>query len=258
MALLELRRLTKSFGGLTAVDQVDVALDAGEILGLVGPNGAGKTTVFNLMTGFLRPTSGKIVWRDKDIARLKPHQIAAQGIARTFQATVLFHEQSLWENVIIACYLRQSTGILNALLGTPDYHAKERAAKQRALEALHFVGLGHLAEEKAKNLSFGHQRALGVAVALSAEPDLLLLDEPLAGMSQHEIEFMLGLIRKIRDGGVTIVLVEHNMKAVMSLCDRIVVLDFGRKIAEGVPDLIVRDEKVIEAYLGVKQGATSD
>ena len=256
MALLELREITKYFGGLAAVDKLSLNIEKGEILGLIGPNGAGKTTVFNLISGLLPPTSGKVIWKDDEIDGLKPHQIATKGITRTFQSVILFHEHTLLQNVIIACYLHNSTELLNVLLNTADYRKKEEKAKQKAIETLNFVGLGNLTEEKVDNLPYGYQRALGIAIALATEPQLLLLDEPLTGMNQSEIQFMMKLIQQIKNDGISVILVEHNMRAVMSTCDRIIVIDFGKKIAEGLPDDIKKNKEVIEAYLGAEESVT--
>lgn len=252
MALLELTGLTKRFGGLTAVNKLNLSVREKEILGLIGPNGAGKSTVFNTISGVHLPTSGRVVFRGEDVTRLPPHLIARKGIVRTFQATTLFHDYSLLDNVRIARHLRLRAGVWASLLHTPGYRAEEAENARRAEELLEIVGLRELGGELAKNLPHGHQRALGVAIAMASDPILLMLDEPLTGMNREEAGAMARIIRRIRGRGITIILVEHDMRAVMDLCDRIAVLNYGNKIAEGSPEEIRENREVIEAYLGTE------
>jgi branched-chain amino acid transport system ATP-binding protein len=252
MALLELTGLTKRFGGLTAVNKLNLSVREKEILGLIGPNGAGKSTVFNTISGVHAPTSGRVVFRGEDVTRLPPHAIARKGIVRTFQATTLFHDYSLLDNVRIARHLRLRAGVWASLLHTPGYRAEEADNAGRAEALLEIVGLRELGGELAKNLPHGHQRALGVAIAMASDPILLMLDEPLTGMNREEAGAMARIIRRIRGRGITIILVEHDMRAVMDLCDRIAVLNYGNKIAEGSPEEIRENREVIEAYLGTE------
>ena len=250
MALLETKDLTKRFGGLAAVNVVTMQVNKGEILGLVGPNGAGKTTLFNLISGFFRPTRGKIVFKGDDVTGLKPNQIAERGIARTFQASNLFKTRTVWENVLIACHLQFHTGFLKVLLNTPFARSEEKEMRQKALNLIESMGLSEVKNEFAVNLPHGHQRMLGVCLALAANPELLLLDEPVAGLSVEETLAFMHRVKELRDKGITILLVEHNMRAVMGTCDRIAVLNYGKKIAEGSPGEIRENKDVIEAYLG--------
>lgn len=257
MALLEINNLSKHFGGLAAVDKVDMEIREGEILGLVGPNGAGKTTLFNLITGFFRPTRGKVIFKEDDITGLKPNQIAKKGIVRTFQASnALFQQRTVWENVLIACHLQFKAGFLRVLLNTPFARQEEEEIRRKALEVIEIMGLSPVKNEYAQNLPHGHQRMLGVCLALAANPELLLLDEPVTGLTAEETSTFMGRVRELRDKGITVLLVEHNMRAVMGTCDRIVVLNYGKKIAEGSPQEIRKNEDVIEAYLGVEADAT--
>lgn len=248
--LLDLRGVTKRFGGLTAVNALDLEIREGEILGLIGPNGAGKSTVFNVVSGVYRPTSGKVSFKGEDITVWSAHAIARKGVVRTFQATTLFHDYSLLDNVRVARHLRLRWGVWATLWNSRSYRDEEEANTQKALELLEVVGLAHLRGELAKNLPHGYQRALGVAIAMAAEPALLMLDEPLTGMNRDEASALVRIIRTIRDQGITILLVEHDMRAVMGLCDRIVVLNYGNKIAEGSPDEVRVNPAVVEAYLG--------
>ncbi|MFD8493258.1 ABC transporter ATP-binding protein [Amycolatopsis sp. NPDC059657] len=249
--LLELDELTVQFGGLVALDHVSFSIKRGEILGLIGPNGAGKTTCFNAMTGVYRPTSGRVLLEDKPLGKAARHKITQLGIARTFQNIRLFAEMTALENVVVGADARHSTSVLGALLRLPKHHKEEKEAVDRAMALLEFVGIADRAAEKAKNLPYGYQRRLEIARALATEPKLLCLDEPAAGFNPAEKEDLMGLIRTIRDDGYTVLLIEHDMKLVMGVTDRIVVLEFGKKIAEGVPAEIRENPAVIAAYLGV-------
>jgi branched-chain amino acid transport system ATP-binding protein len=247
--LLDVTRLTKYFGGLAAVRDLDISVAEGEIVGLIGPNGAGKSTIFNLITGVIRPTRGKVVFDGKDITNKKSHTIAELGIGRSFQLNPLFGDFSVRENVVASFHLRPRSSLLATYFNTASYRRNEADIARQSLEILRLVGLDKVKDELAKNLPHGYQKMLGVARALAVKPRLLLLDEPLAGMNQDEIEFTMVAIRKTQQRGVTLVLVEHNMR-IMDLCDRVIVINFGQKIAEGQPDEIRRNQEVVQAYLG--------
>lgn len=247
--LLETKALTKHFGGLAAVSQLNMYVNQGEIVGLIGPNGAGKTTVFNLVTGVLRPTRGKVLFDGHDITGKKPHISAKIGIGRTFQIASLFPDFTVLENVVASFYLYPKSGFWEAVFNTPAYRKKEEYILKQAREILQFVGLDKVKDELAKNLPHGYQKVLGMARALAVKPKLLLLDEPIAGMTRDEIDFSLKVFEKMRSQGMTILLVEHNME-IMSLCDRIIVINFGNKIAEGSSEEIRQNEDVIQAYFG--------
>ena len=249
MSLLEVRQLNKRFGGLLAVSDLDMTVEEGEIRGIIGPNGAGKTTLFNVISGTYRPTSGDVFLNGDKLTGLRPSRIAAKGGVRTFQRSAMFSDFSVLENVLIARHLHAREGLLGAILGT--VRSMEKANETRALEILDFIGLSAFKDELAPNLSHGHQRALGVAMALATEPRILMLDEPVAGMNLAETKRMTEIIRSLRDEwNITILLVEHDMKTVMGLCEYITVLNFGKRLTEGVPAEIVSNPEVIEAYLG--------
>ncbi|HEU4327797.1 MAG TPA: ABC transporter ATP-binding protein [Roseiflexaceae bacterium] len=250
--LLEARQITKQFGGLTAVNSVDFEIPRGSICGLIGPNGAGKTTFFNMITGLYVPTSGTLVFDGQSIAGLKPDAVTKRGIGRTFQNIRLFANMTALENVLVGQHARLSTGLLGTLLRTRKVVEEERGARQRAVELLDYVGLprGRF-DETSKNLPYGDQRRLEIARALATEPKLLLLDEPTAGMNPQETAELTRLMRQVRDDhGITVLLIEHDMKVVMGISEKVTVLDHGAKIAEGTPEEVRSNEQVIEAYLG--------
>jgi branched-chain amino acid transport system ATP-binding protein len=238
------------FGGLVAISDMSFTVGEGEIVSLIGPNGAGKTTAFNVMTGFLTPSAGRVTYRNTALSGLKPHQIADLGLIRTFQRTSVFPNDTVHDNLLIGLHRQGRVRLLDAILGLPGARASERKLRQRATELLEWVGLERRAHDAAGSLSYGEQRLVGVALALAAEPSMLLLDEPVSGMNASETHRFVELIRSIRDRGITILLVEHDMPMVMTVSDRIVVLNYGRIIAEGTPDVIRNDPAVIEAYLG--------
>jgi len=249
--VLEVREITRRFGGLVAVNQVSFTVQENEIFGLIGPNGAGKTTLFNLITGLIPPSSGQLIYEAQEITKLRPHQIAAKGIARTFQNLRLFGNLSALENVAIAHHIHNKTGVLKGVLGLPQSAAQEKQTVSKSLELLELVGLASRAEQKARNFAYGDQRRLEIARALALQPKILLLDEPAAGMNPNEKGALSELIRQIRDSfNLTVLLIEHHVPLVMGLCDRIAVLDFGQLIALGEPEQVKNDPAVIEAYLG--------
>ncbi len=258
-ALLEIRGLTKRFGGLNAVDNVDLDVEPGEILSVIGPNGAGKTTLFNMVTGLFSPDEGSIRFDGHDLVRLKPNQICSLGISRTFQTVRLFTNMTVLENALVGQHSRTRSGVFGAVLRPPGTRAEERRAREQARSALSFFGsrlTGYREDQPAFALSYANRRRLEIARAMATNPKLILLDEPTAGMNPAETQEMTQLIGKLRDErGFTIVVIEHDMRLVKGVSDRVVALDYGRKIAEGTYDQVANDERVIEAYLGKRAEA---
>ncbi len=246
--ILEVKHLTMRFGGLLAVDDVSFSVNEGEIRGLIGPNGAGKSTTFKMIAGFLSPTSGDVLFRSNNITNQRPSRIASAGVVRTFQETTLFQELSVFENVLIGTHKQAHTNIISAVLGLDRQMQNE--AIEATTEVLEFMGLAERKNQLAAELPLGLQRALAVAISLAAKPSLLLMDEPFAGMNPEETRHMMELTERVRESGISIVLVEHNMKAVMGLCDRLVVLNFGTVLDDGTPDQVRHNPNVIQAYLG--------
>lgn len=251
MALLDAKGISKNFGGVIAVDKVDFEIPERSIVSLIGPNGAGKTTFFNLITGIYEPSTGEVVFDGRPLTGLKPHEVTQRGIARTFQNIRLFANMTAMENVLVGQHCRLNAGLFGAVFRPPRTKAEEATAREKASELLTFVGLAGKEEEYAKNLPYGDQRRLEIARALGTNPKLLFLDEPTAGMNPNETAKLTDLIEHLRsERGVTVLLIEHDMKVVMQISDRVTVLNFGRKIAEGLPEDIRANAEVVEAYLG--------
>lgn len=248
MALLEVKNVTKQFGGLTALNDVSFSVEKGEIRGLIGPNGAGKSTMFKNISGFYTPTKGEVVYDGKNIAGTHPCKVSSMGLVRTFQECTLFNEMTVFDNALIGCHMSARSNLFSAILGSDRQRQKQ--AREKTMEVLEFMGLADRKDQLAGELPLGSQRALAMAIPLNADPKLLLMDEPFAGMNPEETNHMMDLTRKLQDKGITIVLVEHDMKAVMGLCGYLTVLNFGSLLAEGTPEEIRNNEKVIQAYLG--------
>ncbi len=251
MVLLEIKKVTKRFGGLIALSEFELDVQQGEILGLIGPNGSGKTTTFNVITGFLKPDSGKVIFGEKDITSLQPYAIAKMGVIRTFQLANLFFDLTAFDNIMIGFHNLSKIKILNELLNTRSRRKKEEELIGRAMEILHLTDLDSHKDKLAKNLSAGWRKTLAIAVALAANPKLLLLDEPVCTLSPARVASIMNLIMRVRNSGVTVMLIEHNMRVIMDYCDRIAVLNFGKKIADGSPEQVKQNRDVIDAYLGM-------
>lgn len=254
MSVLETKQLTMRFGGLKAISGLDMEIKEGEMLGLIGPNGAGKSTFINVVNGVYKPSQGSITYKGENISGLRPDQVASRGIVRTFQASTLFMNFSVIQNVLVGFHLNLEIGFFRSLLGGSKTRGQERVLNDKALELLNIFDMDHLRDELTLNLPHGYQRCLGAAMALAGEPELLMLDEPVTGMILEETLNFMRLIKRIQqERKITILLIEHDMKAVMDFCDRIVVLDFGQKIAEGTPQDIQSNKDVIKAYLGERK-----
>lgn len=250
MHKLEVSGVTKSFGGLTAVENIQMFVDENEIVGLIGPNGAGKTTLFNILTGMYTATSGKVSYMGKEITGMKPHLITNSGLARTFQNIRLFQKMTVLENVLVGLHIKSYSNVFDSIVKSKRHRREEKENFEKAMDILKMVQLEHKKDEYAKNLPYGEQRKLEIARALGSKPGLLLLDEPAAGMNENETDELKEFIKRLKEQGNTILLIEHDMKLVMNICERIYVMDQGKKIAEGMPKEIQYNKRVVEAYLG--------
>ncbi len=255
MPILQTSGLTKLFGGLSAVDDLDLRVEGGEIMGLIGPNGSGKTTALNLITGFIKPTRGVVSYQGADVTGALPHDLARMGLVRTFQITTLFENLTVRDNVLHGSHLDNRTSLTGALVRSKKYREQHDAMEERVRQLLEFVGLDGRIDAVARDLSAGEHRYLEIAIALAAKPKMLLLDEPATGLNPEEAVYLMDLIRTLRDQGMTLLLIEHNMRLITNICTRITVLNFGAKIAEGTPEEIVDNEAVVTAYLGKRRGA---
>ena len=255
MALLETTALTRLFGGLRAVDDLDLRVEEGEIMGLIGPNGSGKTTALNLITGFVKPTGGAVTYQGEDVTGSPPHHLAGRGLVRTFQITTLFENLTVRDNVLHGSHLDNPTSLVGALTRSRRHREQLAALEARVRETLAFVGLEERIDSVARDLSAGEHRYLEIAIALATKPRMLLLDEPATGLNPEEAAYLMNLIRTLRRQGVTVLLIEHNMRLITNICTRVTVLNFGAKIAEGTPEEIVENEAVVTAYLGKRRGA---
>jgi len=242
--------LGKNFGENVAVNEIEISIEEGEIRGLIGPNGSGKTTLFNMISGFLKPNRGMVIWRGQEITSLPPHVVASLGLVRTFQLTALFSEMTVMQNVVISFHLHTGTTLWQQYRHSAETRRKEKEIEAKALHLLESMGITHRKDEIAADLPLGHQAALGIANALATGPKMILLDEPVAGMNPTETGETMDRIKMLRDQGITVFLVEHDMKAVMTTCDKITCINFGNKIAEGAPQIVSNNRAVIEAYLG--------
>ncbi|MBI5824872.1 MAG: ABC transporter ATP-binding protein [Chloroflexi bacterium] len=259
MSLLQTTNVIKRFGGLVAVNKMTFSVDEGHIVSIIGPNGAGKTTFFNSLTGIYRPEEGEIMFKDHSLIGLRPDQVSARGISRTFQNIRLFGSMTVIENILVGMHIRLKQNALDALFRSKKFHAEEKEAEQKASDLMEYVGLKNVGNELARNLPYGGQRRIEIARALAANPTLLLLDEPTAGMNPNETEDAIKLFRRIRDEkGITILLIEHDMRVVMGISEHITVMDYGEKIAEGSPQEIRKNQRVIEAYLGREAASSKD
>jgi branched-chain amino acid transport system ATP-binding protein len=253
MAILELKGVTKAFGGAIVVNNLDLQVNQGEILGLIGPNGAGKTTLFNIISGFLPLTSGKVIFKGENIAGFRPHIIAKKGIVRTFQLMNLWRDFTIMDTMRIALHMKSGVGFLGAVFDTPSTRRKERDVDEKAMEILKFLGMDNLKDRIAKTLSHGYQRTLSLGIAVATAPPLLLLDEPVTALNPERTNNILELVKQLRNAGSTVMIIEHNMRAIFYVCDRIAVMNYGIKIAEGIPSEVRDDPVVVSAYLGVKK-----